>query len=81
MDSPQNAMSALFAQLGEASDAASIARFISKHGPLPGNVRLHQAAIWSPSQADFLRDSLYDDADWAGIADRLNAELHAPHRG
>ena len=71
-------MSNLFAQLGQASDEAGIARFIAANHPLAGDVRLHEAAFWSASQAVFLREAIGDDADWAEVADALNSELHAP---
>lgn len=77
MERPVHNMSNLFAQLGEASDEAAIARFIESHRPLPGSVRLHDAAFWTPAQSRFLREALHDDADWAEVADALNRELHA----
>ncbi|MDP1606019.1 MAG: DUF2789 domain-containing protein [Rhodocyclaceae bacterium] len=70
-------MSGLFAQLGEASDEGAIARFIATNGPLAGGVQLHEAAFWTPAQANFLREAILDDAEWAEIVDALNAELHA----
>ena len=79
MERPVHTMSSLFAQLGEASDEAAIARFIETHRPLPSDVRLHDAAFWTPAQSRFLRDAILDDADWAEIADALNRELHAGH--
>ena len=79
MEHPIHNMSSLFAQLGLANDEAAIAQFIEKHHPLPDNVRLHQASFWTASQAGFLCEALCEDADWAEIADELNAELHARH--
>ena len=72
-------MSSLFAQLGEASDEASIARFIETHGPLAGAMQLHEAAFWTPAQASFLREAMLDDAEWVAIVDALNAKLHSRH--
>jgi len=72
-------MSSLFAQLGEASDEAAIARFIRTHAPLDGDVRLHEANFWTPSQANFLREATLDDAEWVVIVDALNSELHQRH--
>lgn len=72
-------MSSLFAQLGVASDEQSIARFIRTHAPLDGHVRLHEAAFWTSSQANFLREASLDDAEWVVIVDALNSELHEPH--
>lgn len=79
MERPVHDMSALFAQLGQASDEAAIARFIETYRPLPDATLLHEAAFWTPAQAAFLREAILDDADWAEIADELNAGLHAHH--
>jgi len=79
MERPVHDISALFAQLGQASDETAIARFIETHGPLPEGMQLHEAAFWTPAQAAFLREAIGDDADWAEIADTLNGELHARH--
>lgn len=72
-------MSSLFAQLGQASDAGAIARFIETHGPLAGDVQLHEAAFWSSAQAGFLREAILYDAEWAEIVEALNSELHTRH--
>lgn len=79
MERPVHNMSNLFAQLGEASDEAAIARFIETHAPLSGSVLLHEAVFWTPAQAGFLREAILDDADWAEVADALNRELHIGH--
>jgi hypothetical protein len=78
MERPQPDMSRLFAQLGEASDERAIARFIETHRPLASDLQLHEAAFWTSAQADFLREAALDDAEWAGIVDALNSELHLP---
>lgn len=65
----------LFAQLGLASDPASIRAFIAAHAPLPGSVRLEDAPFWTLAQARLLAESLMLDADWAEVVDRLNLEL------
>ncbi len=79
MERPVHNMSNLFAQLGQANDEAAIAEFIETHRPLPDSIQLHEAAFWTPSQAALLREALLDDADWAEVADELNAELRARH--
>ena len=71
-------MSSLFAQLGEPSDAAGMARFIECHSQLPGTTLLHEAPFWTASQASFLREAIVLDAAWAPIVDALNAKLHQP---
>lgn len=76
MEQSQHSMSKLFAQLGEADDRGSIERFISTNRPLDGSVLLHEAGFWNLAQASFLREAINDDADWAAIADALNAALH-----
>lgn len=67
----------LFAQLGLDDDKASTRSFIATHSPLPDDVRLENAPFWSPAQAQMLRDSLVEDADWAEVVDRLNLALRA----
>jgi len=69
-------MSELFAQLGRASDPAAIAAFLSRQAPLSGAVRLHEASFWTPSEAEFLRQAVTDDADWAEVVEQLNTDLH-----
>jgi hypothetical protein len=71
-------MNTLFAQLGEASDDASIELFIELHGSLNGNTQLHEALCWTASQASFLREALLLDAAWAPVVDELNTRLHRP---
>ena len=70
-------MNNLFAQLGKPSNDSDIARFLATHGPLPNEVPLHEAPFWTPSQAEFLRDAVCEDSDWAEVVDELNAGLHA----
>ncbi|MBI6751683.1 DUF2789 domain-containing protein [Pseudomonas syringae] len=65
----------LFAQLGLDSDDESIEKFIASH-PLPDDVKLIDAEFWKPSQAEFLKEQLRSDADWALVVDELNASLH-----
>jgi len=67
----------LFKQLGLPSDASAIASFIQRHSPLSPTVRLEDATFWSPSQAALLHQLIMDDADWAGLVDRLNLALRA----
>ncbi|MFT3719145.1 DUF2789 domain-containing protein [Pseudorhodoferax sp.] len=74
IDSPT--MHDLFAQLGLPNDEASVQQFITRHRPLPQDVPLHEAPFWSPAQAQFLREQVSRDADWAEVVDQLNASLH-----
>jgi hypothetical protein len=66
----------LFAQLGLDADLGSIRAFIAAHGPMPGELRLEDAAFWTPAQSRLLREALSVDADWAYVVDRLNLALH-----
>lgn len=77
MDTNHHGFSDLFAQLGLASDDASIRNFIASHAPLPGNLRLDEASFWTPAQKQLLRESLSADADWAEVVDRLSAALRS----
>lgn len=65
----------LFRQLGLPDDPASIESFIAAHRPLPAGVALADASFWTPSQAQFLREELSDDADWAEVVDSLGSLL------
>lgn len=70
----------LFAQLGLPSDDQGIAKFLIDHTPLAGNIKLPEAAFWSPAQATFLREALLQDSDWAEPADQLSQALRGPKR-
>lgn len=65
----------LFAQMGLPSEITAIRSFIATHAPLAGELRLEDAPFWTPGQAEFLRASLLEDADWAEVVDRLNVAL------
>ncbi|MCG8610611.1 MAG: DUF2789 domain-containing protein [Pseudomonadales bacterium] len=75
MDTSNHTMNTLFAQLGLSSDSGSIQQFIQSHTPIPAHIGLSEADFWTPSQANFLREALSDDSDWAEIVDELNAQL------
>lgn len=74
MESPYHTMNTLFDQLGLPSDDLSIRRFVNSH-PLDSGTLLPEAPFWSPSQADFLRDALYNDSDWSTPIDELDRML------
>jgi hypothetical protein len=42
-------------------------------------MRLHEAPFWNASQARFLCEALFQDADWSDAADELNIRLHRYH--
>ena len=77
MEKSFHRFSDLFAQLGLPSDTSSIKRFIMEHRPLGDQVSLADASFWSQSQANFLREELLIDADWAEVIDHLSAALRA----
>jgi hypothetical protein len=78
MEKSFHRFSELFAQLGLPADEAAIRQFIRNHTPLAGNVRLEEAAFWTPAQAQLLRELVAQDADWAEVADQLNIALRQP---
>jgi hypothetical protein len=75
MEGNLHSMTHLFSQLGLPSAPGAIQAFIQSNRPLPRGLALHEAPFWTPAQADFLRDQVQDDADWAGIIDRLDSSL------
>jgi len=75
MESPVHPLKELFEQLGLASDASSVNAFIRLHSPLSNDIALYKAPCWNASQADFLRDEFYKNADWSETIDLLNVLL------
>ncbi|MGE5452363.1 MAG: DUF2789 domain-containing protein [Acidobacteriota bacterium] len=71
-------LSDLFRQLGLPDTRADISRFIALHRPLPHSMPLAEAPFWRPDQAQFLREEVAEDADWAEIVDTLDASLRHP---
>ena len=77
MELANHSLQDLFGQLGLPSEPAAIDRFVSAHRPLADSVRLADANFWSPAQAQFLREEIAEDADWAEVVDQLNLMLRA----
>ena len=75
MDTSLHTLCALFAQLGLPNEPEAIAAFIAEHRPLDEEFRLEDAPFWTESQAQLLRETIVDDADWAEVVDHLNAAL------
>lgn len=75
MEHPDHPFTELFEQLGLASEPSAIQRFIERNSPIPENVELPDAPCWNEGQAEFLREAIEDDADWAEVVDHLNASL------
>jgi hypothetical protein len=65
----------LFEQLGLPSGEAEIARFVTTHRPLAAGTLLADAPFWTAAQAQFLREEIAEDADWAEVVDQLNLML------
>lgn len=75
MEGNLHSMTHLFTQLGLPSEPADIQAFIESNRPLAAHFALDEAPFWTPSQAEFLREEVQHDADWAGIIDRLDSGL------
>lgn len=75
MDTPFHPLSDLFKQLGLPSRPAEIEAWILSHRPQAQGCALPEAPVWSPAQADFLRQAVADDADWALPAEALSERL------
>lgn len=81
MENPTHSLPSLFKQLGLDNDPTGIEQFIATHSPLKPDLHLADAFFWSKSQADFLRDEILDDADWAEVVDQLNVLLRKGRAG
>ena len=77
MDLTNHDLKDLFEQLGLPSAPADIDAFIGKHRPLAESVALADAPFWNEAQAQFLREEIIEDADWAEMVDQLNIRLRA----
>lgn len=74
MDTSSHTMETLFAQLGLPNSETAIDNFM-QNNHLPNEVPLQNAAFWSAGQAQFLREAIAEDADWAEVVDHLDAQL------
>ncbi|MDM0047153.1 DUF2789 domain-containing protein [Variovorax dokdonensis] len=75
MDLTNHDLKDLFEQLGLPSAPGDIDAFIGKHRPLDDGVALADAPFWTEAQAQFLREEINEDADWAEMVDQLNVRL------
>lgn len=75
MDTPFHPLSELFKQLGLPAAPAEIEAWLERHRPVAQGCALAEAPVWSPAQADFLRQAVADDADWALPAEALYEQL------
>ena len=74
MDTSLHNLQNLFAQLGLANSEVAIEAFVTNNR-LQGDIPLEKAAFWSAGQAQFIREAIAEDADWAEIVDQLDAQL------
>jgi hypothetical protein len=74
MDTGKHQLEQLFAQLGLDNDVTAIKVFLARHWLEPEQA-LAEAPFWSVAQADFLRQALACDAEWAEAVDELAALL------
>ena len=77
MDLTDHSLPNMFRQLGLPSTQAEIDSFIAQHRPVRGEIALADAVFWTPGQAQFLREEIGEDAEWAEIVDQLNVLLRA----
>ena len=75
MENSYHRLCELFGQLGLPDDVASIEQFILTHRPLHNSVHVADAYFWSSSQAQFLREEIAKDGDWAEVVDILGSLL------
>jgi hypothetical protein len=75
MESPIHRIGDLFRQLGLPDEPAAIEAFLTEHRPQPGDVLLADLAMWTPSQAAFLREEIAKDSDWSELVDVCGALL------
>jgi hypothetical protein len=77
MEPSTHSLQNLFEQLGLPGGATEIDAFVAAHRPLAEGIELADAPFWSAAQAQFLREEVDDDADWAELIDQLNLMLRA----
>ncbi len=74
MDTSSHTLEALFAQLGLDDSPEAIAGFVRRNA-LTSDVLLHRGEFWTPAQAQFIRDAMREDSDWAEAVDQLNTMM------
>ena len=75
MDTSIHTLKMLFLQLGLKNDDMAMGQFIEEHQLKRGQA-IENADFWNASQAQFIKESWQDDADWCVIVDQLNSLLH-----
>ncbi|GAB4087697.1 DUF2789 family protein [Hydrogenophaga soli] len=80
MNNAIHRFSDLFSQLGLPNDPESIANFLAGNHGMANGMRLPEVPYWNVAQAQFLSESLLQDADWTDWVDRLSQALqHRPY--
>ncbi|RUM91306.1 MAG: DUF2789 domain-containing protein [Thiomicrospira sp.] len=75
MDTSKHDLNALFSQLGLDNSDEAIEAFLSKQPKLSQVTLLHEASIWNPSQAAFLKEAVEEDAAWVDAVNHLDTLL------
>ncbi|HHF3202218.1 DUF2789 domain-containing protein [Vibrio alginolyticus] len=75
MEMHQHGMAELFQQLGLGSSPQEMKDFINQHRHKRDSASLHEASFWTMSQANFLKQAIEEDADWAELVDQLDVML------
>lgn len=79
METGNHTINTLFDQLGLDSSEVAIRHFVLTQPPLPKNLPLYQATLWSSSQALFLKEAISQDSDWSNVVDQLDVMLRKTH--
>ena len=74
MDTSAHTFEVLFQQLGLPNSSDAIEAFIGNNR-LPKDISLENAAFWTVGQAQFIREAIAEDSDWAEVVDQLDARL------
>lgn len=69
MENPIHRLTGFFRQLGLPDEPTAMEAFIPCHRPLPHGISFADAPFWPPSQAQFLREKINEDANWAKLVD------------
>ena len=74
MDTVKHNLTNLFLQLGLAAEESDIESFIRSHSVDEG-ISLEDAVFWTQGQAQFIKESRANDADWSDMVDELDTLL------
>lgn len=77
METHVHSINSLFEQLGLDGSKRGIEKFVVSTAPIPSNVQIWDAPIWTEAQASTLKQMKADDADWSEVVDQLDVMLRA----